>query len=49
MQKKVCGDLMIEAETSVKRGSVEPPAKWQYAIEEMGQSKAKMENILRFG
>lgn len=40
---------MIEAETSVKWGTAEPSAKWQSAEDEMGQLKAKMENILRFG
>lgn len=49
MQKKESEDLMIEAETAVKWENAEPSAKWQSAKEEMVQSKAKMENILRFG
>lgn len=46
--KKVRVDLMIEAEAAVKWGNAEPSAKWQSAKEEMGKSKANMENILRF-
>lgn len=45
--KKASEDLMIEAEAAVKWGNAEPSAKWQSAKEEMGQLKAKVENILR--
>lgn len=49
MQKKVSEKLMIEEETAVKWVNAEPSPKWQSTNEEMGELKAKVQNILRFG
>lgn len=40
---------MIEEETAVKWVNAEPSPKWQSTNEEMGELKAKVQNILRFG
>lgn len=39
---------MIEAETTVKWVNTEPSPKWHSAREEMGERKAKVQNILRY-